>query len=165
MATYVVGFGDEKLRDFYNSLKQLRLYDPDQIQLLYVTPHHWTPYFDEIKDAKVIQPDQRRWDYKHQVLALKHLRPWQVLLCVKAIEVLMQMRPKAIRRWLFHPEKRLRKAMFWYNNIGKRVWVHEIFQFFFREKRLRKGIPLVDFWEHSDKAHHARKTAPAPKHA
>ncbi|UPT68150.1 MAG: B12-binding domain-containing radical SAM protein [Sphingobacteriales bacterium JAD_PAG50586_3] len=30
MATYVVGFGEEKTRDFYNSLKQLLSYDPDQ---------------------------------------------------------------------------------------------------------------------------------------
>lgn len=160
MATYVVGFGDEKLRDFYNSYKQLRLYDPDQIQMLYVTPHHWTPYFNEIKDAKVIQPDQRKWDYKHQVLETKNLRPWQVLLCVKTIEVLMQMRPKAIKRWLFHPEKRLRKAMFWYNNIGKRVWFHEVFQFFFREERLRKGVAISEFWEHSDKSHHEKKKVP-----
>ncbi len=147
MATYVVGFGDETTRDFFNSVRQLLRYDPDQVQLLYVTPHKWTPYYDEIKNKRIIQTDQRRWDYKHQVLETTHLRPWQVILYVKMIEVIMQVRPKAIRRWLFHRDKRLRKAMFWYNNIGKRVWFHELFQFFFREKREKQPIPIEQFWE------------------
>ena len=98
MATYVVGFGEETFRSFYNSLRQLLLYDPDQIQLLYVTPHKWTPYFEEVKDKRILQPDQRKWDYKHQVLAMENLKPWQVILCVKLIEVIMQARPGALKR-------------------------------------------------------------------
>jgi anaerobic magnesium-protoporphyrin IX monomethyl ester cyclase len=147
MATYVVGFGEETARDFYNSLKQLLAYDPDQVQLLYVTPHKWTPYFKEVEDKKIIQLDQRYWDYKHQILETPNLKLWKVLLLVKLIEVIMQARPKAIKRWLFHKDKRLRKAMFWYNNIGKRVWFFEIFQFFFVNRRSKKGIIIKDFWE------------------
>ncbi len=158
MATYVVGFGDERFRDFYNSLRQLLRYDPDQIQLLYVTPHKWTSYFDEISHKRIIVNDQRKWDYKHQVLETTHMRPWQVVLCVKMIEVLMQMRPKAIKRWLFHRDRRLRKAMFWYNNIGRRVWFHELFSFFFRDKRLRKPQPINTFWKGSDNSHHEKQT-------
>ncbi|MFT5822796.1 MAG: anaerobic magnesium-protoporphyrin IX monomethyl ester cyclase [Crocinitomix sp.] len=147
MATYVVGFGEERTRDFYNSLRQLLAYDPDQVQLLYVTPHKWTPYFDEVKDKNIIQKDQRYWDYKHQIMETSNVRPWQVILYVKLIEVIMQMRPKAINRWLFHRDKRLRKAMFWYNNIGKRVWFFELFQFFFVNKRTRTPFPIKDFWK------------------
>ena len=66
MVTYVVGFGEERTRDFYLSLQQLLAYDPDQIQLLYMTPHKWTPFFEEIKDKEVVQVDQEKWDYKHQ---------------------------------------------------------------------------------------------------
>ena len=54
MATYVVGFGEEKTKDFYKSLKQLLSYDPDQVQLLYVTPHKWTPYFEDVKEKEII---------------------------------------------------------------------------------------------------------------
>lgn len=147
MATYVVGFGKETTVDFYNSLKQLLTYDPDQVQLLYVTPHKWTPYFKEVEHMDVIQGDQRYWDYKHQVLATSHLRPWLVMVYVKLIELIMQTRPKAIKRWLFHPDKRLRKAMFWYNNIGKRVWLWELYQFFFRNKRLKRPIVMNSFWK------------------
>ncbi len=147
MATYVVGFGEERTRDFYNSLRQLLAYDPDQVQLLYVTPHKWTPYFDEVKDKNIIQTDQRYWDYKHQIMETSHVKPWQVILYVKLIEVIMQVRPKAIKRWLFHRDKRLRKAMFWYNNIGKRVWFFELYQFFFVNKRTRTPFPIKEFWK------------------
>lgn len=155
MATYVVGFGDENWGDFYRSLRQLLRYDPDQIQLLYVTPHRWTPYFDEIADRKIMMADQRKWDYKHQVIEISRMRPWQVILCVKTIEVLLQMRPKAIYRWLFNSDRRLRKAMFWYNNIGRRVWIHELYSFFFREKRLKSSVAIREFWRESDNSHHA----------
>lgn len=142
MATYVVGFGEEKISDFRKSLKQLITYDPDQIQLLYATPHKWTPFFNEIKDRKIIQKDHTKWDYKHQVLENKNFKAWQVILLVKLIEVLMQTRPKAIKRRLFHKDKKLRSAMFWYNNIGKRVWLYELFEFFFKTKIMKKPMYL-----------------------
>jgi anaerobic magnesium-protoporphyrin IX monomethyl ester cyclase len=147
MATYVVGFGEETTRDFFNSLKQLLMYDPDQVQMLYVTPHKWTPYFKEIEDKNIIEMDQRRWDYKHQIMETPNLKPWQVIMYVKLMEIAMQARPKAVYRWLFHRDKRLRKAMFWYNNIGKRVWFHEIFQFLFRMKKLKRKVPIKRFWQ------------------
>jgi anaerobic magnesium-protoporphyrin IX monomethyl ester cyclase len=146
MATYVVGFGEETTRDFFNSLKQLLAYDPDQIQLVYVTPHQWTPYFEEIKEKNIIQLDQRFWDYKHQIMEIPQLKPWQVLLYVKLIEGIMQTRPKAIYRWLFHRDKKLRKAMFWYNNIGKRVWFYEIYQFFAEIKLMQQSVTLSSIW-------------------
>ncbi len=59
----------------------------------------------------------------------------------------MQMRPKAIKRWLFHKDKPPRKAMFWYNNIGKRVFFFELYQFFFVNKRGKKPTPIKDFWK------------------
>ena len=145
MATYVVGFGEERLKDFYNSLKQLLAYDPDQVQLLYVTPHKWTPYFKDVMDKEIIQLDQSLWDYKHQIMSTPKIKPWKVILCVKAMEVAMQVRPKALWRWLFHKDKRLRKAMFWYNNIGKKVWFFELYSFFFKEKR-KAGTLLRNFW-------------------
>lgn len=146
MATYVVGFGEETTKDFINSLKQLLHYDPDQIQMLYVTPHKWTPYFEEVKDKEIIQLDQRKWDYKHQILKT-HLKPWQIILYVKVIEVIMQSRPKAVMRLLFHRDKKIRKAMSWYTRIGKRVWFYEWMQFLFNDKHTSKSIKLSEFWK------------------
>jgi len=147
MATYVVGFGEERTKDFYHSLRHLIEYDPDQIQLVYVTPHKWTPFYEQIKDKNIIQLDQTKWDYKHQIMEMANLRPWKVMLIVKLIELILQTRPKAILRWLFHKDKRLRKAMSWYNNIGRRVWFYELFQFFFRDNINRKPIPINVFWK------------------
>jgi len=146
MATYVVGFGEETTKDFYNSLKQLLSYDPDQVQLLYVTPHKWTPYFEDVKDKEIILTDQRKWDYKHQVIATKYLKPATVILYVKLIEIIMQTRPSAVKRLLFHKEARLRSAMRWYTRIGRRVWFYELYQFFFVTKLAKQKIKMNEFW-------------------
>ena len=103
LATWVADFEDVRGRDLFRSLRQLLSYDPDQITALYVTPHRWTGYFRQAIGRKVIQLDQRRWDYKHQVLASRHMSPWRVTLCVKLIELLVQARPRACCGRFFIP--------------------------------------------------------------
>lgn len=148
LATWVVGFEEETPRDYWRGLRQLVSYDPDQIQLLYATPHRWTPYYRLAAHRRVIQTDPRRWDYKHQVLETRHLEPWQVLLLVKLMEAVMQLRPRALRRLLLHPEPAFRAAMRWYYRIGRKVWPHEVLGFFFREARTRTrtGPTLAELW-------------------
>src|SRR6476620_2058792 len=145
MATWVVGFEEETDRDHWRGLRQLLSYDPDQVQLLYVTPHRWTPYFRLAAPRRVIQTDRRRWDYKHQVLATRHLPPWRVLLWVKFTEMVLQCRPKAICRVLFHRDAGLRQAMRWYTRMGRRVWPYEISNFL-RDRRLKDGPTVAEFW-------------------
>jgi anaerobic magnesium-protoporphyrin IX monomethyl ester cyclase len=146
MATYVVGFEEETDRDYLHGLRQLLSYDPDQIQMLYVTPHRWTPYFRMAAERRVIQTDKRRWDYKHQVLATRHMPPWRVLLWVKFIEAVMQLRPRSLRRVLAHHDLSIRDAMRWYYHIGRRVWPFEIRNFLFRDRRQKDGPTLAEFW-------------------
>lgn len=150
MATYVVGFAEEKLSDHWKSLKHLMSYDPDQVQMLYVTPHRWTPFFNDVRDRKVVQTDQRRWDYKHQVLETKYFSPFFLMLTVKLMEIIMQMRPRAMKRYLFHPDARIHDAHKWYYRIGRRVWFYEWFTFFFREKRTRNGPDVKSFWNYHE---------------
>ncbi|HEV7434155.1 MAG TPA: magnesium-protoporphyrin IX monomethyl ester anaerobic oxidative cyclase [Pseudorhizobium sp.] len=145
MATWVVGFEEERDRDLWRGLKQLLSYDPDQIQLLYVTPHRWTPFFRIAAERTVIQPDRRRWDYKHQVLATRHMPPWRTLLWVKLTEAVLQGRPKALWRTYLHPDPGLRHAMRWYAQMGRRVWPYEILTFFLR-RRATKGPSVASFW-------------------
>jgi anaerobic magnesium-protoporphyrin IX monomethyl ester cyclase len=146
MATWVVGFEEETSADHLRGLRQLLSYDPDQVQLLYVTPHRWTPFFDQARRRRVIQEDRRLWDYKHQVLATRHLAPWQVLAWVKLTEALLQARPRAIYRTWLHPDPKMRQAMQWYTAIGRRVWPHELFRFFARERRTARGPTLEEMW-------------------
>ena len=145
MATWVVGFEEETDRDHWRGLRQLLSYDPDQIQLLYVTPHRWTPFFQLAADRRVIQTDRRRWDYKHQVLATRHMPPWRVLLWFKFTEMVLQSRPKALWRVLFHRDAGLRHAMRWYTRMGRRVWPYEI-RNFLRDRRLKEGPTVAEFW-------------------
>ncbi|WP_262030081.1 magnesium-protoporphyrin IX monomethyl ester anaerobic oxidative cyclase [Microvirga sp. Mcv34] len=171
MATWVVGFEEETDRDHWRGLRQLLSYDPDQIQMLYVTPHRWTPYFRLAAGRIVIQTDRRKWDYKHQVLATRYMPPWRVLLWFKLTELVVQMRPKALYRILFQPDKGLRHAMRWYTQMGRRVWFHEVFGFI-RDPLLRNGPSVAEFWgepqdaeEEASVAISGRSTTRGPKAA
>jgi anaerobic magnesium-protoporphyrin IX monomethyl ester cyclase len=146
MATYVVGFEEETDGDILRGLKQLLSYDPDQIQMLYVTPHRWTPYYRMAAQRKVIQTDIGKWDYKHQVLATQHVPPWRVFSWVKCIEAAMQLRPRSLRRLFSHPDRAIRAAMRWYYRIGRKVWFHEVWSFFFRDHHQKDGPTLEEFW-------------------
>jgi anaerobic magnesium-protoporphyrin IX monomethyl ester cyclase len=145
MATCVAGFEEETDRDHWRGLRQLLAYDPDQIQMLYVTPHRWTPYFSLAAERRVIQTDRRRWDYKHQVLATRHMPPWRVLLWFKFTEMVLQCRPRAIWRTYLQPDARLRHAMRWYTQMGRRVWPYEILNFL-RDRLVSNGPTVAAFW-------------------
>ena len=88
----------------------------------------------------MIQTDRRRWDYKHQVLATRHMPPWRVLLWFKFTEMVVQSRPRALYRVLLHPDRGLRHAMRWYTQMGRRVWPYEICNFL----RDRRGMDRAD---------------------
>jgi anaerobic magnesium-protoporphyrin IX monomethyl ester cyclase len=146
MATWVVGFEEDTPADHYRGLKQLLSYDPDQVQLLYVTPHRWTPFFDLAKHRRVIQENRERWDYKHQVLQTRHMKPWQVLAWVKLTELVLQTRPRALWRTFLQPDAELRDAMQWYTRMGRRVWPFEMKNFFFRDRHTKAGPTLEEMW-------------------
>jgi anaerobic magnesium-protoporphyrin IX monomethyl ester cyclase len=145
MAAYVAGFEEETDGDYWRALRQIVAYDPDQLQALYVTPHRWTPYFGRAAGRRVIQTDLSRWDYKHQVLATRKMPPWRLILWMKLIEAVVQLRPRSLWRVLAHPDAGLRKAMRWYYRIGRRVWPYEIWHFLFRDRRTDRGPSLAQF--------------------
>ncbi len=152
MATWVVGFEEERDRDYWRTLRQLLSYDPDQIQSVYVTPHRWTPFFALAQARQVIQTDQTKWDYKHQVLATRHVPAWRVFLWVKSIEMIVQMRPVALWRLLTCGDAKIRHAQRWYYRMGRRVWFHEVAGFLFRDRRLKNGPSVREFWGASQEA-------------
>jgi anaerobic magnesium-protoporphyrin IX monomethyl ester cyclase len=145
MVAWVAGFVQEKDRDYWRTLRQLLAYDPDQIQALYATPHSWTPFALQVGKHRVVQTDLSRWDYKHQVLESTHVPNWRVLLWVKLIETICQLRPKSLLRLLAHPDQVFRAGMRWYSNIGRRVWCYEIWQWFFFDRRTGDGPTVAEF--------------------
>lgn len=146
LVTWVTDFEEVTDRDFLRSLRQLLSYDPDQIMPLYVTPHRWTAYYRTASQRRVIQPNKRCWDYKHQVLETRYMSPWRIFLWVKFVEVMLQVRPKALWRSYFQTDRAARAGMRWYTRMGRRVWPHEWVNFFFRERRVTNGPTLEKFW-------------------
>lgn len=162
MASWVVGFEEETDADHWRGLRQLLAYDPDQVQLLYVTPHRWTPFYRLAAGRQVIQLDRRRWDYKHQVLATRHMPPWRVLIWVKFAEAVMQLRPRALWRLLTLKDPSVRRAQRWYYQMGRRVWPYELFNFLFRDRRVKDGPTLAEFWGAPQDSHEtSMQTRPA----
>lgn len=145
MAACVTGFAEETDRDYWRTLRQIISYDPDQIQAVYATPHRWTAFATEQANRRVIQTDLRLWDYKHQVLASQHVPNWRVLVWMKFIEAVAQLRPKSIARLLFHPDRGFRAAMRWYYRIGRRVWPYELWRWCFRDRRTAHGPTVAEF--------------------
>lgn len=146
LATWVTDFEEVTDRDFIRSLKQLLWYDPDQIMSLYVTPHRWTGYYRIASERRVIQLDQSKWDYKHQVLEAKYMPPWRIFLWVKCIELILQVRPRALWRSFFQSDQASRYGMNWYIRMGRRVFAHELWNFLLHDFRVSNGPTLREFW-------------------
>lgn len=126
---HIVGLGDETWADLRRAGHALALYDGDYLNAMYATPHSWTAFADESADRAVIQEDQRRWDYRNQVLAQKHLRPWQLFLAVKILELRFHLRPRRLRRLLFSADAGRRREAWWATWHTGLVWLMEIVDF------------------------------------
>jgi anaerobic magnesium-protoporphyrin IX monomethyl ester cyclase len=139
-----IGFEEERFETHWNALWQLLYYDPDLLNAMYVTPHRWTSFYGDNQERAVIEGDQAKWDYRHQVLGTRYLRPWQIFLMVKATELIIQLRPRALWRLLFYQDGAQRRAYRWcFRNAGF-VWLSEIFEFFFQSSRLKEKRSLED---------------------
>ena len=141
MVGHIVGFEEERFQTYWHALRQLLYYDPDLLNAMYVTPHRWTSFYRDNQDRPVVEPDQSKWDYRHQVLGTRYLRPWQIFFMVKATEALIQLRPRSLSRLLFYRDKSQRRALRWCCRYASRVWFAEIYEFLFRNGA-RKGIQL-----------------------
>ena len=145
LITFAVGFEEETGRDHWRTLRTLLSYDPDQTMSVFATPHAWTPFFSTSAHRRVVQTDQRYWDYKHQVMEVRGMAPWRVLLWVRFIELVLQIRPKSLWRTFLHPDPEIRYAMRWYMRLGSRVVRREIWSFIFREKRTAAGPTVAEY--------------------
>ena len=53
-------------------------------------------------------------------------------------------------------DAKIRQAQRWYYQMGKRVWLREIFHFLFLDRRIKNGPSVEQFWgktlEHEENA-------------
>lgn len=129
---HIVGLGAEDRSTFRSALRQLRLYDGDYLNAMYVTPHSWTPFGEAIRNREIVEPDQSKWDYRHQVLAQERLSPRQLFLAVKWLELRFHLRPGRLWSLLWDRDRARRRQRRWvFRHIGL-VWLAEVFEFLAR---------------------------------
>lgn len=153
MAAHIVGFAEDSWRSYWTALRQLLTYDPDLVNAMYATPHAWTAFAAESAGRRVIEPDMVKWDYRHQVLETRRLKPWQVFALVKLLDVVLHLRPRVLRRLLAHPDPAVRRDLRWCLWRAGRVWFADIAEFAAR-RRMPEPLPTLA-------AFHAERFGPA----
>ncbi len=129
---HIVGLEEERWSTFRTALRQLRLYGGDYLNAMYVTPHAWTGFGEEVMGRRIVQLDQSKWDYRHQILAQKHLRPWQLLLAAKWLELRFHLTPGRVWSMLGGGDRLTRRHRRWVFRHVSVVWLAEVFEFLFK---------------------------------
>jgi anaerobic magnesium-protoporphyrin IX monomethyl ester cyclase len=141
---HIVGLGEDTWADVRRARRALAAYDGDYLNAMYATPHGWTAFAREQAGRRVVQTDQRRWDYRHQVLEERHLRPWQLFAAVKWLELTFHLRPRRLARLLFDRDRTRRREAWWTARHTALVWLAEIAEFLFRVRFARRPRPLAE---------------------
>lgn len=137
---HIVGLGDESWQTFRDARQALARYDGDYLNAMYVTPHDWTPFGKTgLERREVVEPDVGKWDYRHQVLAEEKLRPWQLFLAVKWLELCFHLRPARVLSILRERDPFRRKQLLWTAMHTGAVWGGEIAEFVRRSLLRRKA--------------------------
>lgn len=126
---HVVGLGRETSASFRQAWGMLRRYDGDLLNVMYATPHAWTVFARESATRRVVQRDQRRWDYRHQVLEEPAMRPWKLFAAVKLLELAFHLRPGRVWRMLRDSDRFMRRQLRWTALHMGTVWLGEIVEF------------------------------------
>lgn len=132
---YIFGIEDETPSTIWRGLRGLLRYNGDFVNALYITPHAWTPLGRAVAGVPVVEPNLARWDYRHQVLAVKHLTPGQLFLGVKLVEITYHLHPRRFWRMLAAPDPRLRRQLRFSFRHTARVFWYEIYEHLARRRR------------------------------
>src|SRR4029078_10983384 len=111
----IVGVGNERWRSFWHAARQLVLYDGYYVNMMYATPHAWTQFAEVARGRMVIDGDLRHWDYRHQILGETHMKPWEVFLAVKMLELYFHTRRSRV--WRLLRGGPLARQQFWWGTV------------------------------------------------
>jgi anaerobic magnesium-protoporphyrin IX monomethyl ester cyclase len=147
---YIFGLDEETPQTIVCGLRGLLRYDGDFVNALYVTPHSWTPLGGVLTGSPIVEEDQWKWDYRHQVVGVKSLTPGQLFLGVKLVEFLYHLHPRRLWRVLTAPDRRMRQQLrhaYWHIT---RVFWYEVYEFL--RDRLWRRKPCCEGAQKEDKA-------------
>jgi anaerobic magnesium-protoporphyrin IX monomethyl ester cyclase len=134
IASCVFGLEHDSWRSGFQAFRGLLDYDPDFLNALYATPFDWTEFWAQNTDREVVEHDRSKWDFRHQVLGTRLMKPWRLFLMVKLIELAFHLRPKHILRMLAHRDPDIRRQMRWCTRHAGDVWLAEIWEYLRRKK-------------------------------
>jgi anaerobic magnesium-protoporphyrin IX monomethyl ester cyclase len=158
----IYGLEKDTFATLWQTFKRILVLDPDILNAVYITPHHWTREGRDTSSEQVIQKDQHYWTYRNQVVATSGLSPWMLFMAVKATEAFFHIRPKALWRMVAGSDARYRKILRTYLWVGSKVWFAEIFEFFFATQFVRVGsLKKIPGFPLKSKALEAKLTAEA----
>ena len=147
MLGHIVGFAEESFADYRRALRQIAHYDPDLLNAMYVTPHRWSDWSGEHGERLVVQEDPSKWDYRHQLLGSRHLKPWQIFALVKWMELRIHLRPKALWRILRHRDPGMRRYLRWCFIYSARVWLYEVAEFVLHTRTPQQARSLREWFQ------------------
>jgi len=107
----IYGLRDETLRSLLQTLAQLRRMSPDFYNALHLTPLSWTQEGQEIDAARIVQPDQRRWDFRQPVIQPVNFSPKGLAVAVKLSEAFFYFRPTWFFKRFFDRDVVIRRIM------------------------------------------------------
>jgi anaerobic magnesium-protoporphyrin IX monomethyl ester cyclase len=126
---HVAGFRAESAASLWRALRSLNRYGGDYLNAMFATPHDWTPFGEEALAAMgVVEPDLRRWDYRHPVLAQSRLAPWHLAIAVKLMELLFHLHPRRLARTLGARDRFRRRQARWTLRRTGAVWMAEAWE-------------------------------------
>jgi anaerobic magnesium-protoporphyrin IX monomethyl ester cyclase len=134
IAGHVFGLEHDSWKTGLHAFRGLLEYDPDFINAMYATPFDWTDFWVESIGRDIVEQDRSKWDFRHQVLGSRNMKPWQLFLVVKSIELAFHLRPIHILRMLFHPNSEIRRQLRWCTRHAGDVWLSEIGEFLKRHR-------------------------------
>ena len=140
---HIVGLGDETWQTFRDAKRALARYNGDYLNAMYVTPHDWTPFGREVSARPLVETDQTKWDYRHQVLAEERMRPWQLFLAVKWLELWFHLRPGKVWSVLTDRDASRHHQLLWCARHTGLVWFAEAVEFVVRGFLGRRRSPRI----------------------
>jgi anaerobic magnesium-protoporphyrin IX monomethyl ester cyclase len=140
----IYGLERDTLKTLWRTFRRILVLDPDILNAVYITPHHWTREGRSTRSEQIIQADQQYWTYRNQVVATPGLSPWKLFLAIKTTEALLHLRPRALWRMMTGPDARYCKILRSYLWIGIKVWLAEIYEFIVKVRFARAGsLPRI----------------------
>lgn len=107
----IYGLRSETWCTLWRTLRQLHAMSPDFYNALHLTPLSWTSEGHATDLRRIVQVDQRKWDFRQPVIQPEYFSPKMLAVAVKLSEALFYLRPMWLLRRLVDRDSIKRQIM------------------------------------------------------